>query len=361
MTRMRHVAAGAWLLVLITAQAAFAQVNDVTAWKAAPAHEASYESVRRRHADLLGTWSYGRLFTELASELDTSTAWPAGDRTRANLVTALREMAARFAGEDAKLAAATDEASKNAIVNTILDTRPTGLFQLVDETWFSGRQFVVTAEEVEALPAARFQDFMHRVTVAERLLREMARPNRAAAVAAIAAAAERWRQYVFDGRSQYPWEMALNGLTTAARSDIQNPPRRQWVLLHPEVGVEMGRGGANGDYVTGKESALVQALGHVWYRWPASAGEELRWWGVSGSVSLREEQRPGVGFTVHYGKVVNVGVLWREVDRNGRRERLPYVHTGVDLFRLARKRLPDWLSKRLADGSAQAAALPASP
>jgi hypothetical protein len=358
---MGRIGAGACLLVLIAIPAAFAQANDVTDWTASPGHEASYESVRRRHADLLDTWSYGRLFTELAGELDASATWPAGDRTRANLITALREMAGRFAGEDAKLAAATDETSKNAIVNGILATRPTGLFQLVDEMWFGGRTFVVMVEEVEALPAARFQDFMHRVTVAERLLREMARPNRAAAVAAIAAAAERWRQYVFDGRSQYPWEIALNGLTTAARSDIQNPPRRQWVLLHPEVGVEIGRGGADGAYLTGKESALVQALGHIWYRWPTTIGEDLRWWGVSGSVSLREEQRPGVGVTVHYGKVVNVGVLWREVDRNGRRERLPYVHTGVDLFRLARKRLPGWLAKRLADGSAQAAALPASP
>jgi hypothetical protein len=349
------------LLLVLTASAAFAQGNDVTAWTPAADHDASYEGVRRRYADLLDTWSYGRLFTELANELDASTDWPAGDPARANLVTALREMASRFAGEDAKLAAAPDEATRNAIVNTILATRPTGLFQLVDETWFSGRPFALTVERVEALPAARFDDFMHRVTVAERLLREMARPNRAVAVAAIAAAAERWRQYVFDGRSQYPWEMALNGATTAGRSDIQNPPRRQWILLHPEIGVEVGRGGAGGAYVTGKESALIQALGHVWYRWPASAGDDLRWWGLSGSVSLREEQRPGVGVTIHYGKVVNVGVLWREVDRDGRRDTLPYLHTGVDLFRLARKRLPDWLAQRLADGSAQAAALPASP
>jgi hypothetical protein len=360
-TQARRRCAAACLLVLLTTAAARAQVNDVTAWTPSPAHEASYESVRRRYADLLDTWSYGRLFTELASELEISPTWPAGTPARANLVTALREMASRFADADAKLAAAADQATKNAIVDDLLATRPTGLFQLVNETWFSGRPFAVMVEEVEALPPPRFEDFMHRVTVAERLLREMARPNRAAAVAAIAAAAERWRQYVFEGRSQYPWEMALNGVTTAGRSDIQNPPRRQWILLHPEVGVEIGRGGADGAYVTGKESALVQALGHVWYRWPASAGDDLRWWGVSGSFSLREEQRPGVGFTVHYGKIVNVGVLWREVDRNGQRDLLPYVHTGVDLFRLARKRLPDWLARRLADGTTQADALPASP
>jgi hypothetical protein len=226
---------------------------------------------------------------------------------------------------------------------------------------FSGRPFDVTVAQVEALPFERFDDFMHRVNTAERLLRDMAKPNRAVALAAITAAAERWRQYVFDGRSQYPWEMALNGFTTAAHSDIQNPPRRQWILAHPEVGVEIGTAGAGAANMTAKESVLIQALGHIWYRWPALSADDLGWWGVSASVSMREELRPGIGFTVHYGKIVNVGLLWHDIDRDGSLDGTPYVHTGVDLFRLAKKRLPGWLAERLENDTTRAGSLPLTP
>lgn len=347
------------VLVALTGFTVWAQTPDVLAWKPNPSHEASYAAVTKRHADLVATWGYETLFTELGNELEASPRWRPGDRIRDNLLAALGEMASRFAGVDAKLAAA-NETEKAAIIDHHLATRPTGLFQHVNETWFSGRPFEITDEQVEALPFAQFDDFMHRVNTAERLLREMARPNRDAAVAAINAAAERWRQYVFDGRSQYPWEMALNGVTTAARSDIQNPPRRQWILFHPEVGVELGTGGTGAANLTAKQSVLIQALGHVWYRWPESTTAELGWWGISASASIREELRPGVGFTVHYGKVVNVGLLWRDLDRDGSLDRTPYVHTGVDLFRLAKKRLPDWLTKRIEDSAERANTLPAT-
>jgi hypothetical protein len=347
------------LVVALTAPLAWAQERDTDTWKPDAGHASSYDAVAKRYADLVMTWRYRTLFSALADDLEASRRWRTGDRVRDSLATALREMASRFVDVEAKLDTA-DDATKLQVINDALRS-PKGLFLPVNEAWFSGRTFEVTEAQVEALSFEQFDDFMHRVNTAQRLLASMASPNRDATVAAIGAAAERWRQYVFDGRSQYPWEMALNGATSARGSDIQNPPRRQWILFHPEVGAEIGTGGTGAANLTAKESILIQALGHVWYRWPESSGGELGWWGISASASIREELRPGVGFTVHYGRVVNVGLLWRDLDRNGSIDRTPYFHTGIDLFRLAKKRLPGWVTERIEDGTRHANALPPSP
>lgn len=353
-----------WLLVpllvaALTAPVVSAQEHDPDTWKPNPDHASSYDAVTTRHADLVLTWRYRTLFDALAADLEASRLWRTSDRVRDNLAIALREMASRFVDVEAKLDAA-DEAAKVQVINDALKS-PKGLFLPLNDAWFSGRTFEVTEAQVAELRFEQFDDFMHRVNTAQRLLATMASPNRDKTVAAINAAADRWRQYVFDGRSQYPWEMALNGATSARGSDIQNPPRRQWILFHPEVGAEIGTGGTGAANLTAKESVLIQAFGHVWYRWPGTANEELGWWGISLSASIREELRPGVGFTVHYGKVVNVGLLWRDVDRDGTIDGTPYFHTGIDLFRLARKRLPGWVTERIEDGTRRANALPPAP
>lgn len=354
----RHVVATLLVVSLATATLA-AQKPDVLAWKADPKNAASYASVQKRYADLIETWGYESLFTNLRDELKASRRWSTGDAVFRNLLAAFDEIVMRFSGLDARIAAAPDRAAKEAVINDFLNTRPTGLFQEVDEKWFSGKAYEVTAPQIEMLPLPQFDDFLHRVNTAERLLTDMRKPNRLVAQKAIADAAERWHQYVFDGRSQYPWEIALNGVTTAVRSDIQHPPGRQWILLHPELGVEVGTAGAGAANLTAKESVLIQAVGHVWYRWPASTDKDPRWWGFSATVALREELRPGVGFTVHYGKILNAGMLWHDVDRDGNPfNDTPYVQTGLDLFRLAKKRLPPGLANRLQDDTVRAEQLP---
>ena len=333
------------ILVTLAATGAWAQTPDILDWKITPGHPASYDRVKQRYPELVATLGYELLFARLGRELEASTEWPAGDPVRVKLLAALAEMAGRFSGFDARLAN-VDQVEREVVIDALLDSTATGLFQRVNETWFSNRSFRITVPEVEAMPLARFDDFMHRVDAAERLLSDLRNSGLSSAVSWINAAAGRWHQYVFNGRSQYPWEMALNGATTARRSTIEQPPGRQWILLHPELGVELGTRGAGLEDVTAQETLLIQAVGHVWYRWPASSTADLRWWGLSLSMSMARETRPGFGFTFHYGKIVNVGLLWHDVDRDGLLDRTPSFHTGVDLFRLARKRLPDWGARR---------------
>jgi hypothetical protein len=71
----------------------------------------------------------------------------------------------------------------------------------------------------------------------------------------------------------------------------------------------------------------VEFLGHIWYR-----GEQLGdYWGVSATVSLREDLDPGIGVQVHIKRNWNLGVTWHDVDED------PYVFFSVDLFRFAKQ------------------------
>lgn len=345
-------AAAAFVVLLLTAVAAAAQPHDILEWDNVrkAEHPASYESVQRRYEYLIAVRRNETLFLTLRDEVKDSGVWPRSDAIYKRLLAAFDEVSKRFVDFqfDRKIDAAADRAAADAVVNAFLDTKATGLFQLVNETWFGGRPYAITVTEVEALADERYHDFMHRVTTAERLLTDFRKPNRVLAKEAIERATSRWRQYVFDGRSQYPWEMVLNGSAIGPHSDIQHPPTRQWILAHPELGIETGTAGRGAANLTAKESMVVQALGHVWYRWPASDEIDPRWWGLSATVSLREEIRPGVGFTGHYGKVINVGVLWHDLDRDGNPfNETPYVFTGVDLFRLAKKHLPAKFMNRI--------------
>jgi hypothetical protein len=139
-------------------------------------------------------------------------------------------------------------------------------------------------------------------------------------------AVERWENFLDRGYSQMPWESLVNGwlIETPGFPEL-GPPGHQWILLHPTVGLELSVDPL--DEAKVKEAMHVEFLGHIWYR-----GEQLGdYWGVSATVSLREDLDPGIGVQVHIKRNWNLGVTWHDVDED------PYVFFSVDLFRFAKQ------------------------
>lgn len=153
-------------------------------------------------------------------------------------------------------------------------------------------------------------------------------------VASLRNAVERWENYLDNGYSQYPWESLFNG----AVLDIPElgPPDRQWILLHPTLGVEVSTHAL--DDVQAKESLDLELIGYLKYK-----GEMYDdFWGGSLTVSLRDDLSPGLGVLAHFSRSFNLGVSWHDVDRDGRYfDEAPYLFFSLDLFRFVQAQKSD--------------------
>ena len=147
-------------------------------------------------------------------------------------------------------------------------------------------------------------------------------------------AVERWENFLDRGYSQMPWESLVNGwLIEPPGFPELGPPGHQWILLHPTVGLELSVDPL--DEAKVKEAMHVEFLGHIWYR-----GEQLGdYWGVSATVSLREDLDPGVGVQVHIKRNWNLGVTWHDVDED------PFLFFSVDLFRFAKQNASKYVAE----------------
>ena len=147
-------------------------------------------------------------------------------------------------------------------------------------------------------------------------------------------AVERWENFLDRGYSQMPWESLVNGwLIEPPGFPELGPPGHQWILLHPTVGLELSVDPL--DEAKVKEAMHVEFLGHIWYR-----GEQLGdYWGVSATVSLREDLDPGVGVQVHIKRNWNLGVTWPDVDED------PFLFFSVDLFRFAKQNASKYVAE----------------
>lgn len=98
-------------------------------------------------------------------------------------------------------------------------------------------------------------------------------PLQAAAIQAAAARAAtrdaRWRSYFADARSQYPWELYVNSLVYESRVrsnlGISGPPNWQWIVLHPDAGMQYVRSAAAGDRF--KPALVLELLGYNRWSW----------------------------------------------------------------------------------------------
>jgi hypothetical protein len=142
-----------------------------------------------------------------------------------------------------------------------------------------------------------------------------------------------WTNYLEHGFSQYPWESWANGwLTDFAWS---RPPRSQWVLLHPELGLVFDTRSTRSAEM--EAALLVHGLGYVRY-----FGDERDWFaGLSATASITDDASYGWGFgpTLHFGHArlasrvphVSVSVLWHDFEDGGNE---PVLAATLDLWRL---------------------------
>ncbi|WP_447977942.1 hypothetical protein [Candidatus Nitrospira bockiana] len=344
---MRRVSSGAvrlTLVLLLWVAPAFAL--DPENWSAIRRADdpRAYEQVRQRFQQPLANQEYPTVFAHLQRELEEASVWSPQEVAFRHLLQAFTTLNERFATFDTDLA--TVDLDK--AVDEFLRRVPTGLFQFPcpDSRCFKGLAIEVTYDQLEALPDEKAADFLYRLETVNRLLADFKAPALKSTLKAIRDAAKRWELFLREGRSQYPWEAAVNGWAIGAE-DIQFPPSRQWILLHPELGVEISTHAVKD--LQAKQSLLIDIVGHTWYRWRDSSdpSKGLDYWGLAAVASLRDDMRPGIGVTAHYGRFIHVGVVWRDENRDGRLfNQSPFFVMGIDLFRFAEYKVPQY-KKRL--------------
>jgi len=115
-----------------------------------------------------------------------------------------------------------------------------------------------------------------------------------------------WRAYERNTPTQYPWELALNGFATSR--PLLEPPRAQWILLHPSAAGEVS--GRRLDSVTGHEAAAVEWVGRVW-----SNGELTRSFGLSLLSTVSTDLPASIGLMGRFGRSLALGAVTRRVER----------------------------------------------
>lgn len=330
------------IVLLLLARPALAL--DPFEWAPNPDDPRAYPPVRARFEAALAAYDYPTVFQQLQEDLEASSLWNKTEPAYQRLLEAFRDLNERFSRFESNLAAADQEGET---LDTFLARTPTGLFQFPcpDGVCFSGKGYALSYAEIEAIPDPQAEDLLYRIDTINRLMTDFKQPAVRRTVQAIEDAQARWEIYLREGMSQFPWEAAFNSAMIGA-DNIQYPPTRQWILMHPELGVEISTRSLK--EVTAKESLAVELFGHVWYRWRDLDKPErgLRWWGLSAAASLRGDLRPGIGFILHYGRFVTLGVSWHDPDEDGRWfNDAPFVMMGIDLFRFAEERTPAYQKK----------------
>ncbi|MCK5602237.1 hypothetical protein KAR91_10220 [Candidatus Pacearchaeota archaeon] len=217
----------------------------------------------------------------------------------------------------------------------ILKNFATGRFQAnftAGIIYFSGRN-----NEIKLYPdivtEEQAKDLRYRAETINELLNNFKDEARQKTVSAILKAETRWRNYLERGFSQYPWESFCNGYITTW--DIQNPPNHQWILFHPELGVEVNIGGIK--QLKAKEVLTVELAGWIQYY-----GEDLaNFWGISGITTIRDDIGIGFGGIVHLGPHFNLGIAVHDVDNDDNffNDDL-FLAFGIDLFKFAKSTGP---------------------
>lgn len=334
---MKH----ALLLVILALLAQPVFALDPYEWNPKPDDPRAYGPVSARFQQALAAYDHPHVFRKLQEDLEASPHWNKTEPAYQKLLEAFRALNDRFSHFEADLASADE---RGETLDAFLARTPTGLFQFPcpDGICFSGKGYALSYAEIEALPDPQAEDLLYRIDTVHRLLTDFKKPAIGQTMGAIRNAQARWEIYLREGMSQFPWEAAFNSWTIGA-DNIQYPPKRQWILMHPELGVEASTRSLK--EVTAKESLAIELFGHVWYRWrnPDQPERGLRWWGISAAASLRDDLRPGIGFIAHYGRFVTVGVTWHDPDEDGRWfNDAPFILMGIDLFRFAEERAPSY-------------------
>jgi hypothetical protein len=109
-----------------------------------------------------------------------------------------------------------------------------------------------------------------------------------------------WDAFNTTGYAQYPWELLLN----RPKGGIM-PPRWQFVVMHPSVGLEVA-GVRDLSTARRDNTILMEPLGVLWY-----TGSRRFYVGASALISLPSSESPAVGAMLHMGSFVKIGFALR--------------------------------------------------
>lgn len=336
-----------WLIQSLAAVTLFASsafAFDLGDCPSQPFDKTAFERLKTGFQEAITGNRYADIFLALQRDLEQSTLWAHEEKPYKNLLDALRILNGRFEHFDQDLAKVEDTRT----FETFLNTYKTGLFQCGNRTYFAGQPIELTFDELETLPGENAQtkatDFLFRVQTVDRLLNHMKESSLQATVQGIRNAATRWELFLKEGRSQYPWEAFINGIDPAIRPEnIKFPPSRQWIVLHPELAVELSTNALKD--IKAKQSFLVDVVGHTFYWWKNAdnPAEGLHYAGITAVASFRDDLRPGIGVMAHYGRYLNVGAIWHDQNNDGRMfNQSPFFVIGIDLFRFAEYKYPEY-------------------
>ena len=336
MIRLPQVRPKAWILgaaVLLLRQGAAAEESfDAYNWKPSSADARSYETLERDHHGAIDSGQTDVVVCGAAEELRKLPVWePAAQAAREKLQRGLDATCLEFRGW-----------FQTPLKDRTLELLRTGRFQLdpgVEEaSYFHG-----TADEIRmgSLSKARGEEVSYRMNAMGRLMARFLKPMTKRMVEDVKLARQRWETALDQRYAQYPWEMLANSQWIGA-PDIEHPPLRQWIVVHPELGVEIS--GDKFTEITAKEALTVEVLGHLWYRWrdEAKPAEGLSWLGLSGVLTFRSDVGTGIGIMGHWNKLVNAGVVWHDFNRDGRyfNDKMAFT-VGIDLYRFAQREIPE--------------------
>lgn len=89
----------------------------------------------------------------------------------------------------------------------------------------------------------------------------------------------RWRSYFADARSQYPWELYVNSLvyesTLRSNLGISGPPNWQWIVLHPDIGMQYVRDAARGERF--QPALVLELIGYNRWTWGGDNKPQNAW------------------------------------------------------------------------------------
>lgn len=126
---------------------------------------------------------------------------------------------------------------------------------------------------------------------------------RAETVANLTALAGRWDNFINDGFSQFPWELALNSLLRKATT--YEPPSYHWILLHPSLGTEVS--GASVKRLLRTDALVVEGIGLLRYN-----ADHTRYFGISGVTTLARGSTATIGVYAHlWFPQMAAGYAWR--------------------------------------------------
>jgi len=133
----------------------------------------------------------------------------------------------------------------------------------------------------------------------------------------------RWMNYIFNGFSQYPWEVTLNEYLVSY--SIQYPPKYQYIFFHPELSFEIKIDNLQSEL----EVLTVELLGILYYQ-----NNWKNFFGFSFVLNMRNDLGAGIGGLFHYN-MYSIGVVWHDIDDDGNKfDDPPFLTVGFDLYKL---------------------------